>query len=384
MLSVKYPESHGLDGKVHNIEIKVIQRVRPLKDKNEHTLVYGKENGKNVILDITKDPETGEWLKVPHDKNDYVWLQLCIYRQDLTEELKKELDGKTISNTEEKASKRKKTRPAIEVFVDEHKNYYIMNAAAASIGLLPKKWDMYDYPSHPTIGNLYKINEMMLANLMKYFEVVFRNIDLGLDKPIKRSEIKKEEEELKRVNEKNASIQLQINAKLLKRIEVLMKLPGISPLDSLNLAQYKDFIHKANIDPVKQESLLVSKYVSLGLDDIEDKFKRVKAPSIERLNSRVLIASKLLRLKYKDSTEAREILMDMNSLLSSSYTWEDYEVSESILHTAVEASIGSARTSERNMNLLLSNGITSDGVGCALRVEDLREKKKVNTGEKRL
>ena len=384
MLSVKYPESHGLDGKVHNIEIKVIQRVRPISDKNEHTLVYGKENGRNVIVDITKDPETGEWLKVPHTKKEYVGLQLCIYRQDLTKELKPELDGKTISNTEERRLRGPARKRKIEVFVDEHKNLYIMNAAAASLSLLPRNWEMYDYPTHPTLGNLYPITEYNLEHLMRYFEVVFRDINLKLNE-VRRKETKDQEKEVKKINNEHANAQIEINTKLQKKIEKLKKLPGLSPLDSLNLDQYQVFLYRANNDPTSQEGLLISKYVSLGLDDITDKYNGVKTPDTSRLNSKVLIASKLLQMKYgSSSSDARIVLMDMNDVLRSSYTWEDYEIVESILHTSIEACTGHNRSRERNMNLLLANTNTPDGLGCALRVEDLRMKKKLNNGEKRL
>lgn len=386
MISVKYPKSHGLDGNIHNIEILRVQNVKPYGDRNFHTIINGLEDGKQIIMEVVKDEESGKWFKVPHTALEYAKFNLCPIRKDVTDEVKRAIDGLEISNTEEKEYKFPKPRPAIEVFRDEHGNLYIMNAAATAIGLLGQE-HKYDYPDNPTRRNLYPINRAMLNNLARHFEIVIRDIVLGLDnnnnkpsdsnkKPGVLDEETKRKIEKARINNRNDQLSI-INA-LEARIRDIRSFKYLSILEDLNLRQYESYIYRMKEDPTSEVNLLLAKFVSFGLDDIMDKLRGVDRPNNNTRNSKALIANKLLRLSgISNYAEGMEVIRRLDCTLSEDYTWEDYEVAESILHSAVVASTTPFKhTREMHMELLTSDTISINGLGCKARIEDIAQKKR--------
>ena len=94
MISVKYPNSHGLDGLVHEMEIEKIYRLKSLDD----VLLECKEGEGTVYLHLKKID--GKWVKIPH-RSTYYMSGLITKGEDITDKLKREIDGLNIANKEE-------------------------------------------------------------------------------------------------------------------------------------------------------------------------------------------------------------------------------------------------------------------------------------------
>ncbi len=130
MLRVKYPTTHGLDGKWHELEILEARK------ENEKILIKCKEKGKEVYLEVTKKGDT--WYKVPHTKAQYITLLAIVFfkktSKDVTEEMKRELDGHEIVSLEEHRKK-------LKMYIDPRTGYHYIELAAwyEIIGKLPPK-----------------------------------------------------------------------------------------------------------------------------------------------------------------------------------------------------------------------------------------------------
>ena len=97
MLKVKYPETHGLDGKWHFLEIVKAKRY------NGRTIIKCIDNGKQTVIEVSKSNKV--WFMVPFDSKDLLNHLIIIENdqlgKDITDIIKKELDNKTIINKEE-------------------------------------------------------------------------------------------------------------------------------------------------------------------------------------------------------------------------------------------------------------------------------------------
>lgn len=100
MFEVKYPESHGLDGKVHKIEI--IEAYEVMNGNNKIILVYGQENRINTMLTLKFSNELNSYIFIPFSKMEMINLTSeFLERVDITAKLIREIDGKHILNNEE-------------------------------------------------------------------------------------------------------------------------------------------------------------------------------------------------------------------------------------------------------------------------------------------
>ncbi len=102
MLKVKYPNSHGLDGAVHTMEI---NEAYSLNDSDDSVLLICDEKGKEVTLHLVKKEE--KWKMVPHTNEEYVELNFLV-SENITSSIKPELDGLKITNVEEEEKKKGK------------------------------------------------------------------------------------------------------------------------------------------------------------------------------------------------------------------------------------------------------------------------------------
>lgn len=98
MIRVKYPNSHGLDGMVHTMEIK---KAYSLNKSDDSVLLECDEHGKDVIVHIEKID--GKWVNVPHNSREYTQLQFdaLATKKSVTRGIKLELDKSFITNLEE-------------------------------------------------------------------------------------------------------------------------------------------------------------------------------------------------------------------------------------------------------------------------------------------
>ncbi len=96
MLKVKYPSTHGLDGNIHTIDI---ENVHKLSHDNTY-IVHGKESGSDVILHL-KETSPGIFVNIPHSNAEYTNLNR-LKGEDVTEEMKRKLDGTELGYEEEK------------------------------------------------------------------------------------------------------------------------------------------------------------------------------------------------------------------------------------------------------------------------------------------
>lgn len=94
MLRVKYPNSHGLDGMVHTMEI---NKAYSLNNSDDSILLFCGENGKDVIVHLVK--KDGKWKMLPHTNEEYEHLPLS--NKSITRRIKLELDGLDITNVDE-------------------------------------------------------------------------------------------------------------------------------------------------------------------------------------------------------------------------------------------------------------------------------------------
>ena len=100
MFEVKYPLSHGLDGKIHKIAISYAVEIEDKGVKRQ--IIYGEEGEKNVIIEVKYSDKRKEWVKVPNYFLEYAVLtRPFTKKKDITAKMLEELDGKKITNIEE-------------------------------------------------------------------------------------------------------------------------------------------------------------------------------------------------------------------------------------------------------------------------------------------
>jgi len=98
MFEVKYPNSYNYDGKTHIIKIEKVEYI------SGHLLVYGKSYDiPSLIIEIKYSDEKADWIMIPHDMKEIVEIIKDSPGKsiNLTDYMKKELDGKRITNQDE-------------------------------------------------------------------------------------------------------------------------------------------------------------------------------------------------------------------------------------------------------------------------------------------
>lgn len=203
MFEVKYPTSHGLDGKIHKIEISSAVEVN-IGGINR-IIIYGFEKGKKVILEVAYFRSEKKWVKVPHTQMEYINLTSPLRKKkNVTEVMKKELDGRKITNSEE-LDYPFFQKAKIQVF--HHpitNNYFITNAAAVSLGWLDKRYKC-DYPTYLEIDEKtsYPLGYYCLS--FEGLEYIKKEFIVEMKEFVVKKSVKKETEKKNRSISKTTS-----------------------------------------------------------------------------------------------------------------------------------------------------------------------------------
>ena len=118
MLKVKYPQTHGLDGKWHNLDI------IKAKKYNGKVIIKCLDNGKLNIIEVARYAKT--WYMIPIEAKDFlnhlIMMENDKLATDITDFIKKELDNTSITNKEEYF----KQKETLTIYRDKRTNtYYI-------------------------------------------------------------------------------------------------------------------------------------------------------------------------------------------------------------------------------------------------------------------
>ena len=95
MVEVKYPKNNLYDGKRHQIKIIKIVNI------DNFIILYGEEKKKIVLLMLEYSYEIYDWVMIPYNKRIIESLMKKENLHDVTELLRKELEGKKITNCDE-------------------------------------------------------------------------------------------------------------------------------------------------------------------------------------------------------------------------------------------------------------------------------------------
>lgn len=169
MIEVKYPFSHGLDGKIHQIIINKIYNC------NDHIILFGNDRKKEVIIELIYSSKIYEWVMLPRLSYDIISILNSAKKENITDILKKELEGKIITNTEE--LNYQKTNSDIlsvnnqNIILKDHNlpNHYYLEEIIKSKNALELK--------HKPKDKLQDIMEIFLINKKKAYTLISDFLD---------------------------------------------------------------------------------------------------------------------------------------------------------------------------------------------------------------
>lgn len=150
-------------GKIHNIEIKKVERL----ESDGTFIIHGKEKDYSVIHHVIID-ELGKVHKLPHSSNEYIKLLLPFTKKvDVTASLKEQLEGQKVDELEKKGPKKQ-----LRAFLDNQtKKVYVTLTDAQLLGYLS------NISSTPTIItdenniNYYELSNIQLEKLKDEYEI---------------------------------------------------------------------------------------------------------------------------------------------------------------------------------------------------------------------
>lgn len=197
MFEVKFPKSHNLDGKTHLIIIKDAEYV------DGHIFVYGKTNDfPHLIIEIKYINEVGSWVMIPRTTKEIVE----IFRQsqkknvDLTEYIKKQLNGLQITNVEEIDYKFPHKEEMVPYFIDDSSEIiskYIEKKKNSNSDMVEDCEEIknYLYRNYDTLP--IDITQILLLNKRKAYNL----IDLFLKENDDYHDIHREKEIIKLIED---------------------------------------------------------------------------------------------------------------------------------------------------------------------------------------
>lgn len=316
MIEVQYPEKDGMNGSIHKIEIKKIERF----EKDGTFLVHGIENGYNVILHLAIDP-LGKIYKIPHTGMEYLKLSLPVYAKvNVTSSLLKQLDGKKIVTV----MKEKKSNEVIKMYYHKplHKMFITKNTAY-ELGYINDK-ELHNFDDNNVIlsdndlnTRFYELSDYNFDIIKDKYKVEVVNFIVSekktddmppyneLGETYIDSEIKKLLMDLKYQLQKQGKVDpptRDLVIKLIRRERTIKQLPKGEMRDEISRILYYDL----------QD--LVSTTQGLNLSDNRAKNFNLK---VESLN-------KLLTLKENgiDLSNIKELFKDIKENLNESFNYD--------------------------------------------------------------